>query len=119
MAAMTTHRPMQGSRGRWICGRVLPDFVLALNEPAWKGPGGHVTKEDVPRQGSEKGNPAADEHGDPGNDEAADQAGAKEALDRDAAVHVDVSRSLGSQPRSDVGGGAAHLLDSSPARRRR
>src|SRR5262245_5977871 len=91
------------------------DFILALNEPAFEGLRRNVTKGDVPQQGAEEGNPTTDEHRDPRDDKTAYQAVSNEALDRDAAVHVDMLCSAGGQSRSDVGGRAAHLLDSTSA----
>ena len=64
--------------------------ILSLDQTAGVVSGGDVLEHDVTRQRAEEGNTIADEHRNPGNDQALDETGPKKPLDGDPAVHVDV-----------------------------
>jgi hypothetical protein len=63
------------------------------------------------RQAAEEGNAFAYEHGDTRDDEAVNQSGAQELLNRDSAVDVEVVDTTGSELRNDLCRGAGHLFD--------
>jgi hypothetical protein len=91
------------------------DLVLAADRAAGIVARRYVTKPNVMRQAAEEGNTFAYEHRDTRDDEAVNQSGAQELLNRNAAVDVDVVGATGSELRNDLFGWSGHLFDSASA----
>jgi hypothetical protein len=64
--------------------------VLALDQTARVNPRGNVPEPDVTLKWAEKRNSSSDEHRDARNYEAIDETGFEKALDRDAAIDVNM-----------------------------
>ena len=65
----------------------------------------------VVRESAEKRETFSDENWDAGDDEALNESGAQETLDRDSAVDVEVMSAGGFELRDYSGGCAGHLFD--------
>lgn len=91
---------------------VLPfHYILALDEPARELPSADMGKSDVPWERAEERNAGADQYGNARDDQALNEAGSKEALDRDAAVNVDVFDATASKLRNNIRGLSRYSLD--------
>jgi hypothetical protein len=76
-----------------------------------------VAEPNVTRQATEKWNTLSDEHGNTRDGETLNEACAQEALNGDAAVHVEVLGTAGGELRDDLLRRPAHLFDDATAGR--
>ena len=88
----------------------LANTILALDEAAGILARRDMPKRHVVRQGAEERNPGANEHGNARDDQAVDEPGRKEALDRDPAIHVHVLEAAGGKLGDDVGRSPRQVL---------
>src|SRR6266436_931988 len=83
-------------------------MVLALNQAARIVPGRYVPEPNIARQAAEERNTVSNEHGHARDDETLNEPCAKEPLNRDPTVDVNVAGATSSELRNDLSGSPGH-----------
>ena len=106
---------MLGAGDNWLprnCGsRNRCDCIFTLDGASGELSGPNVFEPDVSVDGAEEWDAGANEHGHTRDDETIDQPRAKEGLNCESAVHVDVLEAPSFKQGEDFGGGSRLALD--------